>query len=58
MSDANIKLAEQLQKLYGFSDSFIESLQDGLIIITPKGEIVLTNDALSRLTGFDKTELT
>ncbi|MEL0645209.1 PAS domain S-box protein [Olleya sp. Ti.3.14] len=57
MSDTNTKLVEQLQHLYGFSDNFIESLQDGLIIITPKGEIVLINDALCRLTGYDKTEL-
>ncbi len=57
MSDTNTKLVEQLQHLYGFSDNFIESLQDGLIIITPKGEIVLMNDALCRLTGYDKTEL-
>lgn len=58
MSSTNTKLVEQLQQLYGFSDSFIESLQDGLFIVTPKGEIILTNEALCQLTGYDKSELT
>lgn len=50
-------LIKELQELYGFSDSYIESLQDGLLITNTEGKILLVNTALSQITGFDKTEL-
>ena len=50
-------LIKELQELYGFSDSYIESLQDGLLITNTEGKILIVNTALSQITGFDKTEL-
>ncbi|QCE42412.1 PAS domain S-box protein [Psychroserpens sp. NJDZ02] len=57
MSKLNNHLIKELQEIYGFSRSFIESLQDGLLIINLEGEIIIGNTAISQITGFDKDEI-
>lgn len=51
------KLIKELQEIYGFSENFIESLQDGLLITDTKGKVLMVNDAVCSITGFDKTDL-
>ncbi|MFD2824663.1 sigma 54-interacting transcriptional regulator [Lacinutrix iliipiscaria] len=57
MSKINEKLINELQQLNGFTENFIESLQDGFIILDTKGRIVISNSAFSKFTGYDKHEL-
>lgn len=58
MKKKDIELLQELKQEIGFSESFIESLEDGLIIINLSGNIVLVNSAFSNITGFKKEELT
>lgn len=57
MSKINKKLVEELQQQHGFTDSFIESLKDGFILIDAKGSIVITNTSFCDLTGYAKNEI-
>ena len=57
MSKLDNNLIKELQEIYGFSRSFIESLHDGLLIINLKGEIIIGNTAISHITGFESSEL-
>jgi PAS domain S-box-containing protein len=57
MSKLDSNLIKELQEIYGFSRSFIESLQDGLLIINLKGEIIIGNTAINHITGFESSEL-
>lgn len=57
MSKADTKLLNELRQIKGFSEDFVESLQDGLLIINLKGKIILCNNALTQITGFAKEEL-
>lgn len=47
----------ELKNDLGFSDVFVESIQDGLLITDTKGKILIINSAFCTLTGFDKEEL-
>ena len=57
MSETGTNLIEELQQLYGFSYSFIESLSDGLLIINLEGKIIIQNSVISKITGFGKADL-
>ncbi|MDD7886964.1 PAS domain S-box protein [Flavivirga sp. 57AJ16] len=58
MKRTDIELLQELKQEIGFSESFIESLEDGLIIINLLGRIVMVNSAFSCITGFKVEELT
>lgn len=57
MGDMNITLLGELKDNHGFTDIFVESIHEGLLIADTSGKIVLVNSALCRLTGFEKEEL-
>ena len=57
MSNTKKKLLLELQNSYGFSENFIESLQDGLLITDTQGEVLMVNAAACSITGFNKNEL-
>ena len=57
MSTEDVKLLDELKIANGFSDGFVESLQDGLLITNTEGKIIIINSALSKITGFNKKEL-
>lgn len=50
-------LLQKLKFELGFSDAFIESIQDGLIILDTDGKLMLVNMAFCEMTGFEKPEL-
>ncbi len=41
----------------GYTEAFLESLVDGLIVLDTSGKIVLVNSAFCRITGFKEKEL-
>lgn len=57
MCNIKKKLLEELQQINGFTDSYIESLKDGLVIIDLEGHIVITNSTFCKITGYTKEEL-
>ncbi|WCO03412.1 PAS domain S-box protein [Psychroserpens ponticola] len=57
MSKTNKGLVEELQQLNGFTDSFIESLKDGFILIDTKGSIIITNAVFCDIIGYAKDEI-
>ncbi|NJB70369.1 PAS domain S-box-containing protein [Saonia flava] len=57
MSNTNLTLLQELKFKLGFSDVFMESIEDGLLITNTEGKIVLVNSAFGSLTGYDKHEL-
>ena len=57
MSKINKKLVEKLQLFYGFTDDYIESIKDGLVIIDTDGHIIITNEIFCSITGYAKKEL-
>jgi len=50
-------LRNELLNLLGFTEAFLESLVDGLIVLDTSGRIVLVNKAFCRITGFEEKEL-
>lgn len=57
MTGKDVQLLEELRLANGFSDTFIESLPDGLLITNTNGKVLFVNTVLSELTGFNKQEL-
>ncbi len=57
MENTDKNLIRSLKVDLGFSDIFVESIQDGLLIVNSKGRIIMINTALSELTGFQSNEL-
>ncbi|WP_067032954.1 PAS domain-containing protein [Allomuricauda sp. CP2A] len=57
MEEINKTLVQKLKLDLGFSDIFVESIRDGLLIANADGKIIMVNTALSELTGFQKNEL-
>lgn len=57
MSNTKKNLLEELQQINGFTDSYIESIKDGLVIIDTNGYIVITNNIFCSITGYAKKEL-
>ncbi|MAO18091.1 MAG: hypothetical protein CMH44_14665 [Muricauda sp.] len=50
-AELELKLAKE------FTDNLIMSMQEGLIIVDPKGEIILVNDSTCDILGYSKEEL-
>jgi PAS domain S-box-containing protein len=50
-------LVQELELKLGFSEVFIESIRDGLLITDTEGKIIMVNSACCRITGFDRDEL-
>ncbi|WP_431133965.1 PAS domain-containing protein [Psychroserpens mesophilus] len=57
MGKINRELVEKLRLLYGFSDTYIESIKDGLVIIDADGHIIIANDIFCNITGYAKKQL-
>lgn len=57
MDIPNDTLRNELLNLLGFTDAFLESLMDGLIVLDTTGKIILVNPAFCRITGFEEKEL-
>ncbi|GHC58605.1 PAS domain-containing sensor histidine kinase [Ulvibacter litoralis] len=57
MNNEDILLLNELKHSTEFSENYIESLLDGLIIMNLEGKIITINTELSKITGFNKGEL-
>ncbi len=57
-SNLNDILIRELRYKYGFTDTYIESVQHPLIILNGEGNVLLANDAFCHLSGSDRQELT
>ncbi|MEM5565095.1 PAS domain S-box protein [Psychroserpens sp. AS72] len=57
MFKINKKLFEELQQINGFTDRYIESIKEGLVIIDANGHIIITNTNFCNTTGYTKKEL-
>lgn len=53
----NQELLSDLKSKLGFSEAFIESIEDGLLIMNAVGQIIMVNNALCECTGFSRAEL-
>lgn len=57
MGEINKTLVQKLKLDLGFSDIYVESISEGLLITDANGKIIIVNSALCELTGFEKEVL-
>lgn len=57
LEKANAELAGALQELRAYYDDLLSSLQDGVIILSPQGQVVSLNQAAEELTGFSGSQV-
>jgi len=50
-ADLELKLAKE------FTDKLVMSMQEGLIIVNPEGEIIMINDSTCNILGYSRSEL-
>ncbi|WP_228238313.1 PAS domain S-box protein [Allomuricauda sp. M10] len=53
----DVTLLHELKHNHGFSDVFLETIRDGLLISDTDGTVVMVNSILCKMTGFSKEEL-
>ncbi|WP_452227500.1 PAS domain S-box protein [Lacinutrix cladophorae] len=57
MNNSSSNLFEELSTKYGFSNTYVESINEGLIIFNTSGEILIANKAICTITGYKKESL-
>lgn len=57
MGKTDVTLLDELTSNLGFTEMFIETIQEGLLIVDTEGKVIMVNHKLSEITGFEKFEL-
>ncbi|WP_040282142.1 PAS domain S-box protein [Psychroserpens damuponensis] len=57
MSHTDLTLIEQLNTIYGFSQDYLESFEEGVLIFNTDGKLLMVNEATCKMCGYQRADI-